>query len=269
MRVIASKLLDAAHRTPHYFAIRSQLAHGPNQLHIDFDGGVNVDALLQKAKGTDTYESIKAILKTIELEPDIKDIPPRLYVDMDGTLATFRHVQSIDELYEKGYFLNLPPQCNVLLAIKSIIENHPEVEVNILSSYLTDSHYAFEEKKKWLRKFLPELPAQNQIFVPYGEPKEQYIKYGLRATDVLLDDYTHNLTGWCPPGTGIKILNGINHTNESWQHHCISYLRKPQELADAIIHVIRTGELVKDEKPNPAPDNQCVDHALDDPELEV
>jgi len=33
----------------------------------------------------------------------------RIFVDMDGVLAKFNHVQSEEELYEKGYFANLKP----------------------------------------------------------------------------------------------------------------------------------------------------------------
>mgnify|MGYP004440906233 CR=1 FL=1 len=49
----------------------------------------------------------------------------RLFVDMDGTLAVFQSVDTLEKLYEKDYFLNLRPQINVI----DIIKNHPEVEV--------------------------------------------------------------------------------------------------------------------------------------------
>ena len=81
----------------------------------------------------------------------------RLFVDMDGTLAVFKPVDELETLYEQGYFLNLQPQENVVEAIREIITKHPEIEVNILSAYLSDSEYALAEKNKWLDRYLPEI----------------------------------------------------------------------------------------------------------------
>ena len=40
----------------------------------------------------------------------------------------------------------------------------------------------------------------------------------LNSNDYLIDDYTKNLIDWKQSGgTGIKFLNGINHTNKTWQ----------------------------------------------------
>ena len=47
----------------------------------------------------------------------MKQEKQRLFVDMDGTLAVFRQVDELETLYEKGYFLNLAPQRNVLAEI--------------------------------------------------------------------------------------------------------------------------------------------------------
>ena len=69
----------------------------------------------------------------------------RLFVDMDGTLAVFTPVDTLETLYEKGYFLYLMPQHNVVNAVRSIIMHNPEIEVFILSAYLSDSAYALQE----------------------------------------------------------------------------------------------------------------------------
>lgn len=42
----------------------------------------------------------------------------RLFVDMDGTLAEFHPVHSMEELHAKGYFAGLPPQQNVVEAVR-------------------------------------------------------------------------------------------------------------------------------------------------------
>lgn len=49
------------------------------------------------------------------------DEKQRLFVDMDGTLAVFRKVDELETLYEKGYFLNLAPQKNVLAAVRELM----------------------------------------------------------------------------------------------------------------------------------------------------
>ena len=139
----------------------------------------------------------------------------RLFVDIDGTLAVFKPVDTLETLYEKGYFLNLAPHENVVAAVKEIVTNHPEIEVNILSAYLTDSQYALQEKNEWLDRYLPEIDQTHRIFVPCGSDKKEGIG-GIRSDDFLLDDYTHNLNEWQPPARGIKLLNAINHTRGSW-----------------------------------------------------
>lgn len=172
----------------------------------------------------------------------------RLFVDMDGTLAVFTPLDTLEKLYEKGYFLNQAPHQNVVEAVRDIIVNHPEIEINILSAYLTDSPYALEEKNEWLDRYLPEIDQAHRVFVPCGSDKKEGIKGGVRETDFLLDDYTKNLVDWEPTGRGIKLLNAINHTKGTWEHDRIRYDREPESLADGVVAVMR-GELqIFDEK---------------------
>ena len=81
----------------------------------------------------------------------------RLFVDMDGTLAEFQKVSALEELYERGYFAQLPPQQNVVDAVRLLIGTATHMEVFILSSVLFDSHFAMAEKNVWLDQLLPEL----------------------------------------------------------------------------------------------------------------
>ena len=53
----------------------------------------------------------------------------RLLIDMDGTLAKFTPVETLELLYEEGYFRNLEPLQNVVDAIKEIIRTHPEKQI--------------------------------------------------------------------------------------------------------------------------------------------
>ena len=172
----------------------------------------------------------------------------RLFVDMDGTLAVFNPVVELEQLYEEGYFLNLTPHENVVAAVKDIIENHPEIEVHILSAYLTDSQYALQEKNDWLDRYLPEIDAAHRVFVPCGSDKKEGIPGSIRSSDFLLDDYTRNLNDWQPPARGIKLLNSINHTRGSWEHDRIRYDRNPTDLANGIVSIMQEEAHIYDER---------------------
>lgn len=170
----------------------------------------------------------------------------RLFVDMDGTLAEFRQVDTLEQIYEKGYFLNLKPQQEVVEAVKLIMQECPDIEVNILSSVLSDSRYALQEKNEWLDRYLPEVDASHRFFPVCGTDKKEVLKGGITADDYLLDDYTLNLNAWEPPGGGIKLLNGINHTRGTWQKSMVACMQTPETLAADIAAVVRQNENVRD-----------------------
>lgn len=158
----------------------------------------------------------------------------RVFVDMDGTLAKFQNVDTLETLYEEGYFLNLPPQPAVVEAVKRLADD-PRVEVFILSSALSDSKYALTEKQAWLDRYLPEIDWMHRIFPPCGEDKKMHIPDGIRTTDCLLDDYTRNLSRWEPPAKGIKLLNGINHTKGTWQGAMVSHELAGEKLYQELV----------------------------------
>lgn len=176
-------------------------------------------------------------------------IASRLYIDMDGTLATWQPVSCEEELFEQGFYRNLKPNQNVVDAAKIIISEHPEIEVHILSAVLTDSKYALSEKKEWLQEYLPEIKPSQCIFSHYGKDKTEFITGGVRPTDFLLDDYTNNLTLWEPPAKGIKLLNGINSTNGTWKGNQLDFTKPGKELAEDITAIIETGIKLRDIPP--------------------
>lgn len=140
----------------------------------------------------------------------------RIFIDMDGTLAEWKNIESNKELYQKDYYYSLKPNINILNETKKLIEDGKNIY--ILSSFLTDSEFALKEKNLWLDKYLPELPREKRIFVPYGDSKYKYLPSKITPSDYLIDDHTKNLLDWQQAGgIGIKFLNGINHINGVWQ----------------------------------------------------
>ena len=158
---------------------------------------------------------------------------------MDGTLAEFLPVDTLERLYEKGYFERLRPQEAVVEAVRGIIRECPDIEVHILSSVLTDSPYALAEKNAWLDRFLPEVDGAHRLFPPCGSDKKAYVAGGVTGNDFLLDDYTKNLTAWEPPGRGMKLYNGINHTKGTWKKELFFYNAAPETLAAQIAGAVR------------------------------
>lgn len=133
-----------------------------------------------------------------------------LYVDMDGVLAEWRSDKTVDDTYQTGYFEELKPYNNVVAAIKEIKSMYPEISVNILSSVLPDNSHAIEEKRRWLKRHLPEIGNENIYFVNCGRGKS-VVCPGMSENDVLLDDYNVNLDDWNEHGgKAVKIHNGIN-----------------------------------------------------------
>lgn len=141
----------------------------------------------------------------------------RLFIDMDGTLAKWNNVE-FEQLFEQGYYRNLEPNNDILIDLNWLIEQGEDVY--ILSCVLPDSKYALDEKKEWLKQYVPALSEEKYIFVPYGENKADYLKehYSpITNKDYLIDDYTKNLIEWKEyGGIGVKYINGINHTRGTW-----------------------------------------------------
>ena len=157
----------------------------------------------------------------------------RLFVDMDGTLAKFKKVDELEELYEKGYFVKLMPQRNVVNAIREIVLMGRDLDVFILSAFLSDSSYALEEKNEWIEKYLPEIDREHRLFIPCGLDKREFIG-NLSREDILLDDYTLNLNSWSVLGKGIKLVNDINDTHKSWDGPRINYLSPSEKIVSEI-----------------------------------
>lgn len=158
-----------------------------------------------------------------------------LFVDMDGTIAHWRRPKEKywdingdvkyfhqDDIYDKGYFAMLPPEKEVVEAVKKIISEDNGIEVYILSAVEKNSPTALADKKQWLDRNFKDIPIpeENRIFMPCGTRKADYLNLELTDCNILLDDYTRNLQEFTTGrvnNLGIKLVNGINDTHGSWK----------------------------------------------------
>lgn len=186
------------------------------------------DSWEQSAQIRSDIETLQSKLENLT-ESEKRQSAKRLFIDMDGTLAEFHPVDTMETLYEQGYFAQLAPHENVVNGIKTFMRENPDAEVFILSSVLTDSPYAQTEKNEWLDRYLPEIGMENRIFVPCGSAKNEFVPGGVCENDVLLDDYSKNLHEW--PGQALKLMNGINGTKGSFQGEKISTEMSAAEFA--------------------------------------
>lgn len=136
---------------------------------------------------------------------------PRIFVDMDGTVANFHQENNyLERMYEQGFFQGLSPYPNAVYGLQDHMIEHPYTEVYTITATV-DSPYCIADKSAWLDKHLPEIDTAHRIFVPMGENKANYIPDGIRPTDILLDDYNVNLEQWRDAGGyPVKFVNDIN-----------------------------------------------------------
>lgn len=163
---------------------------------------------------------------------NVVKFPLDVYIDMDGTLTEFMYVV-MSVLYRTGYFLNLPPQLNVVEAVKMLVVMG--VRVTVISCYLADHPTAYQEKVKWLEKELPGVPY---ILLPCGEDKAQKVKEligkDLSSSEILIDDHSPNLIAWEKAGgRGIKLINSVNGKGQKWKGERLYY-----DDPDLIVHLL-------------------------------
>lgn len=134
----------------------------------------------------------------------------RLFVDMDGTLAKFHdEANYLERMFEEGFFQNLQPFQNMVDGIKLFQQQHPDVEVFVISSCI-DSPFCVQEKGTWLATHL-DVPEDHRLFPPMGKPKSEVIPGGVTKDDYLLDDYNKGLNQFLyDGGSAIKCHNNIN-----------------------------------------------------------
>lgn len=182
------------------------------------------------------------ITKSAKVDKSHTGDTPRVFIDIDGTLARFHDVDKhfIEAMWQEGFYRDLKPFENMVEGAALFIRSHPEVDVYILSAVLeTDPPFAEKEKNEWLDRYLPEVDQDHRIFTKAGHDKSEYIR-DLSRNDYLLDDYNRNLREFEAAGANaVKFRNDINHRGEGayggekgslWTGRMVNYDSSPEEI---------------------------------------
>ena len=221
---------------------------------IGVDGKEYTQTIVDSDNAAEMSSNFAFPMQLVRFKPDTKI---NLFVDMDGTLAHWRSPGEAyrdingdlryfhqDDIYEAGYFKVLPPEENVVRAIEALATASP-FTVYVLSAIEPRSATAYIDKNFWLDQQFGAgknslVPTERRVFMPCGTKKVDYLNLINGDLNILLDDYTRNLQEFTigrVNNVGIKILNGINDTHQTWQGHRVDGKINPMELAKLIVDI--------------------------------
>lgn len=171
----------------------------------------------------------------------------RIFIDMDGVLTEYRKNCTEEDLAQKGYFLSLKPEANMLGALNRLLETCDSLgfSVCVLSKvYPSMFRYSVSEKLTWRDTYMPEL-FDSEFVLVNGEEQEksdavrELIGGEMDSDCILIDDYNGNLREWTENGgTAVKYVNEINDKNRSFIGRRLSFDMSEEELYSSILALI-------------------------------
>lgn len=132
-----------------------------------------------------------------------------LFVDMDGTIATFENKKGgviVNDFEEIGLFLKKKP---IKQVIKKINSKFKKYRIKILSA--TPNANATIEKQMWLNKHF-NIELCDRHFIQWNKEKKVdflirfCIKYNVKRKDILIIDDTHDILIECEKA-GFKAMH--------------------------------------------------------------
>jgi len=134
------------------------------------------------------------------------DSKPKIYLDLDNTLADFSlstpEEVALLKMHHEGYFRNLKP----VKGARTFVEMLQRIgfPVYILTKCIPTEHCK-EEKRIWVKQHLPTIPEHNVFVLEVGDCKT--IVAESVAGDILVDDFSENCRSWeRAGGIAIKIV---------------------------------------------------------------
>lgn len=160
-----------------------------------------------------------------------------LYVDMDGTLVQYIS-DPVEDMKRDGFFRSLRPNENVVEGVRLFMNEHPDVEVHVLTAVFDGGEKYMREKTEWINEFCPFLSGK-AIFIPVGSSKKSVTERG--CTSFLLDDFSRNLEDFVSQkgNHGIKLLNGFNGKGAVWHGDRIRASLEPECFARALFEKMK------------------------------
>lgn len=159
--------------------------------------------------------------------------------DMDGVLVEYRRDMSPEKasmMAQKGYFLNLRPEWNMILAMQMLFNICPSQVYILTSVFCKQFPYSVSEKIEYMEKVFPYM-KNNMIIVDSenGETKaekfEKVTGHKIGKNCYLIDDYGVNLKAWKESGgTPVKYLNLINNTHGTYYEHKLNCFMPPETI---------------------------------------
>lgn len=131
-------------------------------------------------------------------------------IDLDDTTANFLGSEAfkdgfdVTKMYEKGFFLNLPPMAGALSGVRSLMRMG--YDVHILTQPVAESAHSYSEKVQWIGLHFPELIGKIHM------TQEK----GMFRAEFLIDD---NAAKWkekfeAEGGTFVMFDHHVDHQKE-------------------------------------------------------
>ena len=140
----------------------------------------------------------------------------RVFVGLEGTLAKFKKIKKIEDIFMDDYFKYICPYESMIEALKELVK---EMDVYIISSVLNSQ--------------IPEIPIEKRIYINYGKSKNTVCH---STYDFLIDNSSNTLSEWKKIGNVIKTVN--EDCSEQWDGYKIYCNSDPLQIVASIKAII-------------------------------
>lgn len=160
-----------------------------------------------------------------------------IFIDMDGTLAKiYQKDNYMEKMFEPSFFVDLEPY-KWVEELNKYAETRDDI---FILSACIDTPFCKEEKRVWLRTYLPNIPLDRYLFVDYGKSKADFIQEtfsNARDYMILIDDYSKNLYDWQMTSynyISIKFVNEVNDQSGKFYKYKIKNFKDFKKIIEKL-----------------------------------